>query len=472
METIHFETLGCKLNQIETESLANAFSEAGFAVHLKAETAPNPVIADGTTLSESVQGDLVYLPVGIPSLCIVNTCTVTGKAEQKARRLIRLLLRKYPAAPVLVTGCYAEVEGAAIAAIDPRVSVFPGTRKGELADLPSYLSHRLTLHPEEPLASALAGFCSQKAPDNLNGTDTFRLVTDNFVFHSRASIKIQDGCNNRCSYCRIRLARGKAVSLLPAEIIDRIAKIETAGWNEVILAGVNLSQYRSDEGDFADLLSLILAKTNRIAIRISSLYPERIDEAILPMLADARIRPHFHLSVQSGSDRILASMRRPYTADAVYRAAERLRSVKENPFLACDIITGFPGESEADFDQTLKLCTDIGFAWIHAFPFSARPGTEAWNMKPRIPERIAGERVKILTDLAEANHRAYADGWVGRTVPAIVEHGHQDGPVTALTANYLSVQIENETIRIKPLLTKGTEISVKLTGNGRAELVN
>lgn len=458
METIHFETLGCKLNQIETESLANAFVEAGFSV-------------DGDHDAETTCDDnrnSVYLPVGIPSLCIVNTCTVTGKAEQKARHRIRSLLKKYPHAPILVTGCYAEVERELIAAIDSRVCVFPGSRKGELADLPEYLAHRISLHSEEPLLWALQSFCNrntQVSPLDSVSAPTFRLATDNFRFHSRASIKIQDGCNNKCSYCRIRLARGKAVSLDSTEVITRIKKIEDAGWAEIILSGVNLSQYSSGGGDFADLLERILSETRTIAIRVSSLYPERVNEAILPMLAHERIRPHFHLSVQSGSDRILSAMRRPYTAETVYRAAERLRSVKENPFLACDIITGFPGETDEDFAQTLKLCTDIGFAWIHAFPFSARPHTEAWTMKPKIPERIAGERVTLLTTLAEANHRSYSEYWIGRELPAIVEHGALDTPTTVVTANYLSLQVA----RLENI--PGTEIIVKMTGNGQAQFV-
>jgi threonylcarbamoyladenosine tRNA methylthiotransferase MtaB len=486
MLTVRFDTLGCKLNQIETESLAHAFREAGFQVEDRA----------------------VYLPVGIeeieetkhvgpvPDLCIVNTCTVTGKAEQKARRLIRMLLRASPRATVLVTGCYAEVEEPAIRSIDPRVAVFPGSRKGALADLPEFLLNSLQSAATAPgdhgnaVAALVREFCcthaaSARKPEAHDEPsvpvfapasaeeapqipETFKLSTDDFLFHSRASIKIQDGCNNRCAYCRIRLARGKAVSLDRDEVIARIQKIEEAGWGEVVLSGVNLSQYRSSGGDFADLLERIIANTERIAIRIGSLYPERVDEAILPALASARILPHFHLSVQSGSDRILKAMRRPYAADAVYRAAERLRSIKENPFLACDIITGFPGETDDDFEQTLKLCTTVGFAAIHAFPFSPRPGTEAWGMRPRIPERVAGERVAALTALAERNHRAYAEYWIGRTVSAVAEEGAAGMPITAVTENYLSVALEADRAEIP----RGKRIEVRITGVGQAEMAH
>jgi threonylcarbamoyladenosine tRNA methylthiotransferase MtaB len=472
-DTVHLETLGCKLNQIETESLAAAFTDAGF----------------GVDRAEDVSSDSLYLPVGIvetsrfsrrilPILSVVNTCTVTGKAEQKARRLIRLLLSKYPDAPVLVTGCYAEVEQAAIEAIDSRVVAFPGRRKGELAALPSWLSSRTLVHPEEPLLLALRAFCARDASGD---SGAFALSTDNFLFHSRASIKIQDGCDNRCAYCRIRLARGKAVSLEPGEVVSRIRAIEEAGWNEVVLAGVNLTQYRfpagavdgarasddnarggSSRGDFAELLRMILADTDRIAIRISSLYPERIDDAILPYLANSRVRPHFHLSVQSGSDRVLSLMRRPYGAETVRAAAKRLRSIRENPFLACDIIAGFPGETDDDFELTLDLCRDVGFAWIHAFPFSPRPGTEAATMRPKVPERVAGERVRILTDLAAANLRSYRDYWTGRDVEAIAERAPDGNPVTAMTENYLSVVLPPGTARA------GERLNVRIGENGSA----
>jgi len=488
MQRIHFETLGCKLNQIETESLAHAFRETGFLVD--SDPVYRPVgIESATTATDDdsvIAANPVYRPVGIePSLYILNTCTVTGKAEQKARRIIRLMLRANPEATVLVTGCYAEVEQAAIAAIDPRIVVFPGSRKGALADLPSYLARKHEQNPLMPLGDAIRDFSLMKIgqsdePDTQarsaqatssdaikpSISETFRLSTDDFLFHSRASIKIQDGCSNRCSYCRIRLARGKAVSLDSGEVIARVQKIEDAGWGEVTLSGVNLSQYRSRDGDFADLLARLLAETSRIAIRVSSLYPERVDDAILPMLAHNRILPHFHLSVQSGSDRILAAMRRPYKAEAVLRAVERLRSIKENPFIACDIIAGFPGETDDDFAETLSLCAKANFAWIHAFPFSPRPGTEAWDMRPRIPERVAGERVAILTELAEKNHRAYADFWVGRVIPAIAEQGTEGAAITAVTDNYLSVTLSADAGPIP----RGKRIRVRLTAHDAAKL--
>ncbi|HQL32473.1 MAG TPA: tRNA (N(6)-L-threonylcarbamoyladenosine(37)-C(2))-methylthiotransferase MtaB [Treponemataceae bacterium] len=459
MEIIHFETLGCKLNQIETESIADAFSKAGFKPDLGRETS-------GDNQSDSA----VYLPVGIPILSIINTCTVTGKAEQKARRLIRLLLRKYPASPVLVTGCYAEVEQASIAAIDPRVIVFPGSVKGALAELPEFLLERETRNPGEPVKAILESFCTRARETDGQTSHTFALATDTFIAHSRASIKIQDGCNNACSYCRIRLARGKSVSIDAAEAIERIRRIEIAGWKEVVLTGVNLSQYRSRGIDFAGLLARILDKTDSIAIRISSLYPERVNAELAPILTNPRIRPHFHLSVQSGSDRILESMRRPYRAQDVAQAVSILRTVKKNPFLACDIIAGYPGETDEDFEHTLTLCKTAEFAWIHAFPFSPRPGTEAWSMKPHIPERIATERVARLTALAQENRRHYTESWIGKELAAIVEKKTGNGSIHILTENYLEAELLLPPGTATPEPHPGSEIRVQLDSPGIARL--
>lgn len=445
METVHFETLGCRLNQIETESIARAFSEAGYRIHLSHETA--------------VEGQRLE---AIPSLCVVNTCTVTGKAEQKARRLIRSLLARWPDAPVLVTGCYAEVEAGTLAALDQRVCVVPGSLKDSLANLPAWAANFQLQHPEAPWTEVLRSFTGTELA--VNSDTSFKLSTDSFFFHSRASIKIQDGCNNHCTYCRIRLARGNAVSLEGGEVIRHIREIAESGWKEVVLTGVNLSQYRSGGGDFADLLHRILRETNGIAIRISSLYPERIDEAILPSLRDPRIRPHFHLSVQSGSDSILRKMKRPYTVDTVRKAVEWLRSARNDPFIACDIITGFPGETDADFKLTLDMCTELNFAWIHPFPFSPRPGTEAWSMKPKIPERIAHERVGILAQLARKSKQDYEDRWIGHNLAAIVEKGSKTDKRIVLTENYLSLVLDGGTQQ------GGSEIRIIPTGNGRAIL--
>lgn len=472
---VHFETLGCRLNQIESESAAVFFADAGFVVDMESMTAAAPV-------PENVV------------LSIINTCTVTGKAEQKARRLIRLLLRKMPHACVLVTGCYAELEVEAIEAIDHRVCVLPGSRKDLLADIPLELKAHLDsvsdgVHIEITpfMKNLVSRLCAEKPkPTNIKNrhsedeghdkgknhyhvhesqekksllvlakplknkdlseftpvaeskdasiSPVFRLATDTFFAHSRSSIKIQDGCNCECTYCRIHLARGRAVSLDVAEAVRRVQQLEEVGHQEVVLTGVNLSQYRGlyqgQDGEeylnLAGLLQKILENTQSIRIRISSLYPESVDEKLCAVISHQRIQPYFHLSVQSGSDAILKAMRRPYRSAQVYRAVELLRQAKDNPFIACDIIAGFPGETDEDFALTQAMCQTCNFAWVHAFPFSPRPGTPAATMKGQVTQSVAGQRVKWLTSFAIQSKCSYISMWKGQVVSAITEHNRQD----------------------------------------------
>jgi threonylcarbamoyladenosine tRNA methylthiotransferase MtaB len=412
----------------------------------------------------------------INRLCIVNTCTVTGKAEQKARRLIRNLITRVPEASVIVTGCYAELEPAEIRSLGERVAVVPGSAKDTLAELPSMLE-TAGASGTQPLSAEIFFSLIQSWTQQHNGATSsgtaverdrassgsrFTLSTDDFIRRSRASVKIQDGCGNKCTYCRIRFARGRPVSLPAAEALERVRKIEENHWHEAVLTGVNLSQYRDAAASHAGtdvigltgLLKTLLAGTEHIALRLSSLYPECVDENLAAVIADRRIRPHFHLSIQSGSDTILTAMNRPYRVSQVYEAVNRLRQVKENPFIACDIIVGFPGETEADFQQTLRLCRELTFAWIHVFPFSPRPGTAAFTMKPVVPQRIARERVTILTEIARANRAAYGEYWKGRTVEAILEASDH-----VLTENYLRLKVKN----LPPELERGNLVQVRIT---------
>ena len=236
------------------------------------------------------------------------------------------------------------------------------------------------------------------------------------------------------TYCRIHLARGRAVSLEVEEVVRRVQQLEEAGQQEVVLTGVNLSQYRglyhgpngAEYLNLAGLLQELLNKSHSIRIRISSLYPESVDENLCAVISHQRIQPYFHLSIQSGSDAILKAMRRPYRSAQVYRAVELLRQAKNNPFIACDIIAGFPGETEEDFALTQAMCQSCNFAWVHAFPFSPRPGTPAATMKGQVTQSVAGQRVKWLTSFAIQSKCSYISMWKGQVVSAITEHNRQD----------------------------------------------
>ena len=240
----------------------------------------------------------------------------------------------------------------------------------------------------------------------------------------------------------------------------------------IVFTTVNIAQYRGlwhgGTADFAELLQLLLDRTERIAFRMSSLYPQIVDERLCRVVADPRVRPHFHLSVQSGSDSVLSAMNRPYTAGQVLEAVDRLRQVKENPFLACDIIAGFPGETDTDFEQTMRLCRTCGFGWIHAFPFSPRPGTPAYTMKPSVPQSVAGTRVNRLEELAFSNKIAYIDSFTGRILDAVTEvvrsprHLPERGArMHAVTDNFIHCELPvPEAVRIPA----GSSVRVRLTG--------
>lgn len=462
--TVRFETLGCKLNQIESESAARAFSDRGFDCRMGTVGSASP--ADTNTL-----------------LCIVNTCTVTAKAEQKCRRIIRLLLEKYPRAAILVTGCYAQLDSHLLNAIDKRIAVLGGRRKDALVRLPEFLNAFLNAirsgaeqklctgenapYSAQALAAELRLLYAEKAGrEELRSLAEIRkaafvLSTDTFLQHSRPSLKIQDGCDNRCSYCRICFARGPSVSLEAAKVLERVLQLEKAGHREVILTGVNVGQYRFEEGGLAALLSFLLKHTARIAFRLSSLHPQIVNDALCRVLSDERIRPHFHLSVQSGSDAVLSSMRRPYKADCVRRAVERLRSVKKYAFIACDIIAGFPGESRTDFEQTLELCRSCNFSWIHAFPFSPRPGTAAYTMKDRVSPADARSRVHELTLIAEAQKKAYIESCIGKCFKAVIEK-FRKGEVRAVTENFLHVRITPAQTGANPEKLGGNEVRLRI----------
>lgn len=429
--SIAFYTLGCKLNQVESESIVQAFRKEGFS------------ITDWNSRAD------IY---------IINTCTVTSKAEQKARRMMRKALKERPHACLIVSGCYAQLDPVAIQALEisennneqKRLIVISGDAKASLMDLPTYLSDNSCASCNLPLL-----INTWKKTNNTNDTkenpDPFRFSANDFSFHSRAFLKIQDGCNKFCSYCRVRLARGPSQCLPSKQALQRLQELEKHGYTETVLTGVNISSYQTPEGEnFLTLLDILLEGSQNSRLRISSLDPDAITEELSQKLAHPRIQPHFHLSIQSGSNAILARMHRNYTATQVERAAELIRSAKSttNPFLACDIIVGFPGETEADFESTLELCKKINFAWIHSFPFSPRPGTQAMHLPDRVPEQIIHTRMTQLLALAQTGKANYIQQWIGKTVTATVEA--RDDRLIALSDNYLRVDCGTQPTHIHP----------------------
>jgi threonylcarbamoyladenosine tRNA methylthiotransferase MtaB len=449
--------LGCKLNQLESESIAGAFSAAGFSVIPWNET--------------SGAGDAS----GEPGLLVINTCTVTSHSEQKARRVIRKALRDFPRSCLLVTGCYAQVDAGALEQLEgeegipagpgKRLFVIPGGLKGDILDLPPFLSGKKPQGGEPSWASHrelrarieswAAGLDRGNGLPPSGGGGSFRFNPASFSFHSRAFLKVQDGCDNRCAYCRVSIARGKSRSLGAEEALDALKGLEAKGFGEAVLSGVNLSQYRSALSGVVDLpglLEYLLGGTERIRIRLSSIEPGVFSPRFIRALSHERVRPHFHLSLQSGSDLILKSMGRVYRAVEAMEGIEQLRAARDDPFLACDIIAGFPGETAEEFEKTWEFCCRAGFAWIHAFPFSPRPGTPARDFPNPVSEREAGQRAGKLGSLARCSRKEYLSRWMGREVEFVSEaaRGNREnqakspGFIAGITDNYLRLFVPLE----------------------------
>ena len=406
---IHIETLGCRLNQIESESVASFFTSSDYVVQMQS-----------ITNAQKENLDVIC--------SIVNTCTVTSKAEQKARRIIRLILKKYPNSICLVTGCYAQVNKEEISNIDDRILVIPGRVKSRLINVPKLIKEFCDCESSVNIADLKKylelNLCKNEETEV--SENAFLLSTDNLIKHSRASIKIQDGCNNRCSYCEICIARGKSVSLDVEEILKQIQKIKASGLKEVVFTTVNIAQYfgkyKNSFVNIAGLLEILLKETTGINFRFSSLYPQIVDEKFANLIIDKRVAPHFHLSVQSGSDNILQKMNRPNKAQTVINAVKLLRQARPEAFIACDIIAGFPTETEEDFCQTKKILSECDFTFVHSFPFSPRPNTVAFNLKPKVIESVTRERVNYLIDFSINQKIKYIKKIAGTVRSAIVEN--------------------------------------------------
>ena len=501
-----FYSLGCKLNQLESEAIADCFRREGFTF-VPWDKTGNPAAAESPPAGQRADEGGIF---------VINTCTVTSMAEQKARRVIRKTLREHPHVCLLATGCYAQMDRAGLEALEDEVSggndggngaprfnrppgafhasgrlfVIPGEMKDRLLDLPAFLSKAGVVPAGDSgtEGSALSGLLAAWL-DSLRGVHapslqggvvdslsrehaagrngdppgardgSFRFRPERFSAHSRGFLKIQDGCDRRCAYCRVSLARGKSRSLPAEDALKELRSLEERGFTEVVITGVNISQYRDSHGTEAplglpELLILLLEGTEKIRLRLSSIEPEAVTDGLIHVLENPRIRPHFHLSLQSGSAEILSKMGRPYGPSDIEKAVERLRSVKEDPFLACDIIAGFPGETEEEFEKTFALCIASGFAWIHAFPFSGRPGTAACDFPRKVSERDAVYRVERLTELARRFRRDYIGRWEGKEVEAVVEAGKglPKGFAAGVSENYLKLLIacDGEALAEKP----------------------
>ena len=396
---VYVYTLGCRLNQCESEAIADSFSKSGFDVIKDYESA---------------------------DVIVVNTCTVTSKAEQKARRMIRLFSQEAKA--VIATGCYAEVNREEVESLGDNVVIFSLGEKASILSLPEHIE-RMTLSNMSVLDSVRSFKISERSP--------FSFDAHSFSYHSRAYLKIQDGCDNSCGYCRTTIARGKSVFLEPEVVVERVKRLEDEGFHEIMLTGVNLTNYDHDGEGLDGVMEKILNNMGPdVRLRLSSMEPDHVDDRLLDAISDYRVFPHFHIPIQTASDRVLKIVGRKYSISHVEYILKKLREIKDDPFIACDVIAGLPGEREEDWRITYDFLSNNDFAAMHVFPYSSRPGTPLYNTKLRVEERVRDERAAELRKLSERQSRQYLDRQLGKKVEIIAE---KNGEGT--TGNYLKAKI-------------------------------
>jgi len=383
---IALETLGCKLNQAETEALARQFSQAGF------QLVENPEEAD------------VY---------ILNTCTVTHTADAKARHLLRLAHRRNPDAFIIATGCYAERVASELGKIE---GVNYVTGNSEKADLLQVL--RGIPKKDNPA----------KAPARLSST-----------FRTRSFIKIQDGCGNFCAYCIVPYVRSREVSVPPDAIVNEIKLRASEGYQEIVLTGTRVGGYFFSGTDLIKLLRRILDETDIPRIRLSSLQPQEISPGLIKLWKNNRLAPHFHLSLQSGSAGVLGRMKRRYAPDDYADAVDLIRKVVPAVAITTDIIVGFPGETDKEFEESLEFCRKMGFARIHVFSYSPRSGTKACGMTLQVPDKTKKERSQKMLKLAEESAVNFKESFTGEYLDVLWEKQTEDGDWSGITGNYIRV---------------------------------
>ncbi len=396
---LYVYTLGCRVNQCESESIAQSFEKNGWKI-----------------LKEYQGADLI----------IINTCTVTGKAEQKGRRMIRLFARE---CPVIVTGCYTDDD---LKSISDNVVIIPISRKPDLLNLPLFTGENLLL--------SLKKFASEK---NRPHYSQFDYAATGFSYHCRSYLKIQDGCDNNCGYCRTHIARGKSSFLVPEIAVKRASEIEKAGYHEIVLTGVNLTMYDYDGEGLGGLLEKMLDTLGPdVRIRLSSMEPDHIDDRLIECLKDSRMQPYFHIPIQSASDKVIKRVNRHYSNSHLEQVVNRIRQIKNDPLLACDIITGLPSEEEEDFEITKNFLNKNGFSLFHVFPFSPRPDTPLYKAKDKVPEAVRDARAEELRRISSESFRTYIERQIGKEHEVILED-YKDDCWYGLTGNYIKVRVLN-----------------------------
>jgi len=454
--TFAVATLGCKVNQADSEAISEQMNAAGF-----------------------VQRDFSEMA----DVYIVNTCTVTHLGDRSSRQMISQARRRHPDALLVVTGCYAEINPQAVAALPGVNLVIGNSGKESLVDaineqrktspitrthpvksisysktneqnrtLP--ILHANIQHIGSDSSLPLVGVDKEPQPDNpslislvTDGTTPSSATNSRLYSRTRVQMKVQDGCNNRCTYCIVPYVRGGSRSRSIESVVEHVQRKVRAGFQEIVLTGIHLGDYHPDgdeERDLGDLIAALLHVTDIRRIRVSSLEPEDFRLEWLELWKNPRMCRHLHLPMQSGSDHILRRMARRYNSERYRTIVMTAKRLVPGIAISTDIITGFPGESDSDFEQTYQLAVDMQFAKAHIFRFSPRQGTAAARMQGQIKDEIKKVRSERLLTLNDQDVRRFRQQFLGEKVEVLLEsykHGRWEG----LTDNYLRVEVDGLT---------------------------
>lgn len=395
MKKIAFKTLGCRLNQFETDSIVSQFHHGDYE------------IVDFSEVAD------VY---------VVNTCTVTKQGDSRSRQAVNFANRKNPDSLMVVTGCMVNNH------MD---------NSQNLQDVTYFVKNEQKSSIFHIVESHLGG--EMIIPSDLK-PDTFNYSPADKTMHTRSMIKIQDGCDNFCTFCIVPKVRGRAVSRPPHDIMENIRKVLDFGFKEIILTGVNIGRYDSQDWNFEKLLESIVEISGDFRVRISSIEPDGYGDRFIELLQHPKVTPHLHLCLQSGSDWILLQMRRMYTSSEYRNIIDKIKREIPDFNFTTDIMVGFPGETEKDFQQTVSMVEEIGFSHVHTFKYSIRNGTRAARMEDQIRGNVKSDRSEIIRKLAEENKLTYRRTFIGKDQRVLIEKINRKGIAKGYGQHYIPVE--------------------------------
>ncbi|SNR90234.1 tRNA (N(6)-L-threonylcarbamoyladenosine(37)-C(2))-methylthiotransferase MtaB [Desulfurobacterium atlanticum] len=419
MKKVAFYTLGCKMNFHETAYMQEQFKNKGYQI------VPFDEVAD------------IY---------IINTCTVTSTADAKSRKAVRKAKRKNPEGVVVVTGCYSEVYPEEVEKVKEADIITGNVEKFRMVEI-------------------VENFRKQKLVCGVwNEVKFFPLVNLDYGRKSRAFVKIQQGCESFCSYCIIPKARGKYLSERPEKVIEHIKLLIERGYSEIVLTGTHLGAYGKDmDYSLAKLLKELIKIPGRFRIRLSSIEPQEFTEELIEVVTSEKIVSHFHIPLQSGSNKILQLMRRRYTRDYFFSLVEKLTQIKKDVCIGTDVMVGFPGEEECDFMETFSLLNDLPVGYLHVFPYSERKGTRAYFMEGKVKDSIKKERSEKLIELGRDKSFKFRERFKGKFLEC-VPLGEEGGTVV-LSGNYIHIKVDKPAGNEKFLKVKLTEVGKEREDN-------